>query len=441
MNNGYSTANVFDRHSAAMMVGLRAGANVRGPFLAFLCGFYWLFPALWALGLAPFAPFVFVAIGGFTALLVNRRIRFSSYELLGIGLLLAGASVGLLSIGRPDRILTWCHDVAVIVSMMLIVNAVRRVRNPNRIRQIDKALLIFIGFVVIVGITGLVVPGHIRYNTPVMDLLPKSLNGTDYAKSLFRVDLYTHGWFAHTTWRRIKGVSMFATSLAAMLSVWIVYMAGKDKRTRVEWAVIFGAALVLLATLDRTSAVAAIGGIGIICFLRSGTRGKAFIATVGIAAAALGCLVAFTDVTVYVHKFLVLRGGGSFHGRLQIYSETWQAIKLNPWGHGTEHHVPGLGPPLGSHSTWLGLLYKFGVLGLFGFVIYGVGVICQLCRGVTDIRGRRLAAGLGLFAAIALISILEELYVDSTTAIVMATVVGIVLRPLVSVQISPSRTS
>ena len=374
-------------------------------------------------------------------MLVDRRIRFSSYELLGIGLLLIGAIIGLLNLGRADRILTWSHDVAVIVAMMLIVNAVRHVRNPNRIRKIDKVLLLFIGFVVIVGIAGLVIPGHIRYNTPVMDLLPKSLAGTDYSKSLFRVDLYTHGWFAHITWRRIKGVSMFATSLAAMLSVWIVYMAGKEKRTRVEWTVIFGAALVLLATLDRTSTVAAIGGVGIICFMRSGTRGKAFIATAGIAAAALVFLAAFTDVTVYVHKFLVLRGGGSFHGRLQIYSETLRAIKATPWGHGSEHHVPGLGPPLGSHSTWLGLLYKFGVLGLFGFVVYSVGLICRLFRGVTDTRSRRLSAGLGLFAAIALISVFEELYIDSTTAIVMATVVGIVLRPLVSVQLRPSRTS
>ncbi len=176
MNSGYSAASVSGSDSAAGITGLRAGGKVQDPFLTLLCGFYWLFPALWAVGLAPFAPFVFVAIGGFTALLADRRIRFFRYELLGIGLLLAGASVGLLSIGKADRILTWSHDVTVIVAMMLIVNAVRRVRNPNRIRQIDKALLVFIAFVVIVGLAGLVIPGHIRYNTPVMDLLPKSLS-------------------------------------------------------------------------------------------------------------------------------------------------------------------------------------------------------------------------------------------------------------------------
>jgi O-antigen ligase len=57
------------------------------------------------------------------------------------------------------------------------------------------------------------------------------------------------------------------------------------------------------------------------------------------------------------------------------YALTWAHITSTPWlflfGQGTQIDVPQLRIPLGSHSTFLGLWFKQGLLGLFLFYAMG----------------------------------------------------------------------
>jgi len=66
---------------------------------------------------------------------------------------------------------------------------------------------------------------------------------------------------------------------------------------------------------------------------------------------------------------LYSRGEGSANARSKIYIQTFESFLERPiFGWGTERDVKGLAYPLGSHSYYLGTLYKQGVAGLVLFL-------------------------------------------------------------------------
>ena len=72
---------------------------------------------------------------------------------------------------------------------------------------------------------------------------------------------------------------------------------------------------------------------------------------------------------------LYSRGEGSANARSKIYIQTFESFLERPiFGWGTERDVKGLAYPLGSHSYYLGTLYKQGVAGLILFLSIIVNV-------------------------------------------------------------------
>tara|TARA_B100001758_G_C18281876_1_gene542079 strand:- start:311 stop:1042 length:732 start_codon:yes stop_codon:yes gene_type:complete len=76
-----------------------------------------------------------------------------------------------------------------------------------------------------------------------------------------------------------------------------------------------------------------------------------------------GVLYYILDLVIYS------RGEGSANTRMSIYIQTFSAFLERPFfGWGTERDIKGLAYPLGSHSYYLGILYKQGVFGFLVFV-------------------------------------------------------------------------
>tara|TARA_B100000795_G_scaffold34487_1_gene22750 strand:+ start:8 stop:649 length:642 start_codon:yes stop_codon:yes gene_type:complete len=70
-----------------------------------------------------------------------------------------------------------------------------------------------------------------------------------------------------------------------------------------------------------------------------------------------------------IDLLLYSRGEGSANARSKIYSLTFDSFLERPiFGWGTERDAKGLAYPLGSHSYYLGTLYKQGIAGLTLFI-------------------------------------------------------------------------
>jgi O-antigen ligase len=76
-----------------------------------------------------------------------------------------------------------------------------------------------------------------------------------------------------------------------------------------------------------------------------------------------GVLYQIIDMALYS------RGEGSANTRYKIYVKTFESFLERPFfGWGTERDVKGLAYPLGSHSYYLGTLYKQGIIGFLIFI-------------------------------------------------------------------------
>ncbi len=388
------------------------------------------YPLLWVLGLDGFAWLVLPVAWIVATLLSPQRRRFDSPELFALFLFVLTAFITTFFLNEASRLLTWFHDFATIIVIMLIINSVRLLDPATRWRYVELPLAFFVFFGILLAILSFTIPGFISFQTPAYYLLPAGIRDTAFAQALVVKQTSALTWFGGHSFHRISSTGAFSTSYAVMLASWIVYSwSYLRRRGPARWIGWLGllAIPILLATTDRTSVTAL--GLAAVLFLwlAGGDRRRIFAIALLIVLVATMVAANFS-FSGSAHQLATLRGGGSFVTRLQIYTETWQAFLGWPWGHGSEQTVAGLAYPLGSHSTWLGVAFKFGVAGLVAFVMY---IAWLLRKGISVTRGnyRQRALILSLMLAILACSFLEEIYLDSVTALVIASVFGIFLSP------------
>jgi len=78
------------------------------------------------------------------------------------------------------------------------------------------------------------------------------------------------------------------------------------------------------------------------------------------------------DLTVLINNFNSVREG-SYGSRSAIYSATWRAVQDLPFpliGNGVKDRVTGLVASMGTHGTYLGLLYRGGWLAALGLAMW-----------------------------------------------------------------------
>jgi hypothetical protein len=89
---------------------------------------------------------------------------------------------------------------------------------------------------------------------------------------------------------------------------------------------------------------------------------------------------------------------GSYGSRSAIYTLTWAAIQDLPFpllGNGVKDRVPGLAASLGTHSSYLGLVYRGGWLAAAGLLMWLLALARRSWRA-----GSPLALGAAAFAAV-----------------------------------------
>jgi O-antigen ligase len=256
-----------------------------------------------------------------------------------------------------------------------------------------------------------------HFTTAAASLVPSSISATTLGqvsltdRSIAEVSYYFQEFL------RPKGLFLFSTSQAVAEATCIAlcgFMAASSPRLARRYfafAVIITCALIV--STERGPLLAVAGGVGGVWLTR-----RSMLGLVG---------------AILVVLMLGL-GGGAFQGaadalsgrsldtRAYVYTETISEWETRPWlGFGTEVDSP-LGPdspPLGSHSQYLGVLFKQGVIGL---ATYGLMLLVLLRAGWAAWRRQERAADwlVACLLVVLVASITEELWLDPATAVVVA---------------------
>lgn len=380
------------------------------------------YPLLWFLGLDGFAWMVLLPVAGLLTFRQRTPISPRLFAfILGCTLLVAGAIVAAFWIEERVRYLTWFRDLYLIMTLVVVTWYLANCESERLQSRILKPIASILLFSCLLGVLAITFSDTLNRETPAASMMPDILAATDFGRRLVNKQIATEGYFAGEPYLRLSGTFDYATSYGAVLASFCVYvLAGWMSFTgsRIRWVLAGMMPIVLFSlayTTARTSILALCLGILTMAMLWGNTRTRILLGLLVV-----GCVIALAPLLT---ELILLRGEGSATVRFEIYQRTAEAIAAHPLGYGTQTDVEGLRFPLGSHSTWLALPYKYGVVGSLGMILILLSLFRNRIFGVQHVNVQAAALSVTLFT----IAIFEELYLDAMGGLVIACLLGAAL--------------
>jgi hypothetical protein len=398
-----------------------------------------LLPLWWVLGMEQF-----IWPLGFGLIAIRVLLRNGTF--LAVGPLKWGLAfvavhaVSLLFIVESYRMITFGRNLGAYVAMLFLIFVITNcVEEWRHVRFLLGCLVAALTVSAVLGLVGLLSGIPLRFTSLMGHLMPHSVAATDYGGNIARRSTGHYAWFILTgDYFRVTGLFMYATLYASVIVVTLpvaFFLTGVARRTAAK----IGLGLivvVLLANLAGTTArVAAISFlVGAAYFLLFASE-RRILYRAGAVTALIGALL--LGVITYeewrreaqiVEAVVLARGTGSYDHRTAVYRETLAGFTERPFfGWGTERDIRGLRYPAGSHSHYLGILYK---QGLVGFLLF-LGLWASLWRSTRPIRdpptdepdleeiGRFLRYGRWALVAVLVNATTDVLDLDATTFVFM----------------------
>jgi O-antigen ligase len=360
------------------------------------------------------------------------------------------------------RWLTLVRELIIGLSFFAAIVGVAAVsRDPNRL----QAVLAGVAFVLVVSsaasLLALVTQKLYPFETPIAGFIPDSVASTRLGELTFTDrSLGTWSYFLGRIFVRPQGLFLFSTSqaVAQASAIPILLAAGIwfPFLRRWFWFATALSAAALLATTTRTP-IAALAvcllAVGILYLARRGGGGawigrhRTSLIAGGIVVGGLLTVAVGSGAAGTALRGLTARSVGPRADLYVATLERWAERPLLGWGTEIdwvqtdgEGQVPSQppgqaavedaanSPPLGSHSHYLGVLFKQGILGLLVFAF----VLWMLVEGVRRQVGSR-ALGPMLVAAGVVTTLVsgltESLWLDPGAALFVAMAWGLVLAP------------
>jgi O-Antigen ligase len=348
-----------------------------------------LVPVWWVLGVEQF---IWLAATGWIALRILVRNGFCVVVPSVAVWLAIFVGVQLLSsmaITEPYRWLTFVRNTSGYVSAALIVviiaNVVRSVRDIRRLISALIGAMASSSLLGLLAVTGVWQPG---FKSPAGYLLPRWISETTYGGQIAFRAVGHPGWFLWIgEYYRLHGMFLFETSYGVALAIVLPLAIFRsaivprwDKKLLLLLVImLLGFNLLFTTTRMPILSFFAGGAYLLFCVPNSWKRCARLMAIALVVGLAVWTLPmppeAFDKLHDFVENVKHARGGGSFFQRTAVYRESLEQVARRPFlGYGTERDVEGLALPAGSHSYYIAVLYKHGIIGLSVLLLLGVMV-------------------------------------------------------------------
>jgi O-antigen ligase len=344
---------------------------------------FMLLPLWWAVGLDQliWAPALFAIAG---KLVLTRGWRLSYPAVLKwLALFVVAQLISALFIDQAFRYMTFLRTLSAYISAMLLV--IILVNSIERWQDIDyllKSILVMMGSAALVGYLGFTFLWRPSFTTPLGTLLENVLPNSMYTSRLMDNTIGGYNRLFGVVYFRARSLFMFGTmySTALAISVPILLFLLRNERGKPRrillWIVLGLVVLNQLSSGGRVALVSCLfGGLIFAQPWKHIMRMPRWLKVTAVAVILLGGGVLLTPPGQQLFnsamRSAVYARQGSIGARTRIYQDSIAGIERRPiFGFGTERdrEVKAAKLPTGSHSYYLGVLYKHGIVGLICFL-------------------------------------------------------------------------
>ncbi|WP_396335365.1 PssD/Cps14F family polysaccharide biosynthesis glycosyltransferase [Clostridium sp.] len=342
-----------------------------------------LIPLFWILGIKFFI-FHLASLVLFVNVIINKKrnnlkVKYNKLHYILLFFILSYSLSIILNFNMEDikRIIASVYNLSYWIMGLLIMisfyNIDIKIKDINFISNSIKLVLLFQILLLIVGVC-LWIFGI--KNLQISSLIGAFLNSNiDLLQDSISTKFYISQWDSGKEVLRFIGVSIYPTACALIVGVMMVYSCINIKSNKFRVFIICASYILVLATRSRTVIVALPLSIIIILAIFYFNDIKQLIIKnkkIALAIFMLFVIGLFTIVFRYgiIDKFIFGREGSN-NARMQIYKETINIFLQNKFiGSGYKIYLPNLDVPIGSHSTYLSVLMKTGLIGFTMFVLF-----------------------------------------------------------------------
>jgi O-antigen ligase len=412
-----------------------------------------LLPVWWWLGIEQFIWPVFLTLITVKVLYRQQCKIIVLPSVKWFGFFIGAILISSWFIVEDYRWLTFIRNFGAFISgfliLLIIINQFRSWRSIDRLLNSMLIVMVFSGFLGILAASGIWRP---TIESLAGRLLPDSVAGTNYGQVILIRTLGVQSWFIGLNeYFRVNGFFLFSNHYASAIIIVIPLLFFKLSRAGVWGKIGLSLAITLLMAnlILTTSRVAllglTIGGFYFVLFHSFYRRTLQFLMILVLALVILIVLVsALVDLgspfesgimavaNDSLETFIYARGAGSFTGRSAVYQASFEGFRQRPFfGWGTERDVPGLTYPAGSHSEYIAVMYRQGLVGMIAFL----GLIISSWRMTRPPKGPAartpegsfMRFGRWLFVASLINSIATDPAVDTTVYVMIWLVIGLMI--------------
>jgi hypothetical protein len=386
--------------------------------------FFILWPLWMILGITQFLGPVLMMLLVFKLLIVHsRQKREIVIPFFLFSVMLAFLFFSLVSglhIQEKQWNLVFLRNLALYVGALavfiIVINVAKDEQDFLRIlRGLNFMIFLasLIGLAVILGIIP-IQPGIVA---PISHLLPEHIRDSEFLYKTIHPALGDHYKLdLPNMWvRRINSLSPYANMFATVLIIILPFQVFLFKITK-GWKRVLVSLSVLLAlinlffTFSRSALIALIFGCLYFGFLNV----KKFLGILQRPIIVISLILLILLFLLVLREPVLVAKSSSSASRIFIYKKTIESWRGSPiFGWGTERNMAVVGespkrPPLGSHSYYLAILYRYGLVGLILFAVI-IGMLFKEIKKIRILAGNNTFLGkLGRYAGWAFVMIIIQ---------------------------------
>ena len=356
-------------HRARSRTALEATVRSRAAFRVWFYGLTFSYPLLWILGVAGFYWILLAA--GAVGYLVRTQLSRLTWAVLAVpAVLVLSAPIGLIATSAdPSRLVGLAANVTVWVATAAVIQLTETADESQSLSRALTLVGLGQGLITMLAVVAYPKPLPIPLLESLAPLVPGGL------RAFMENSLYFPSWLDGMAYRSagMMGQPTWAGAVAMLSLIASLHLLVRARERGLwRWIAICALPMTVLSLNLSLSRAATLGiAIALAAGLMVAVRrlpGPAYFTLVIL------CAIAGTIVLLTVMPSIVDWAGsvnaqreGSLTTRSEIYNATWQLITHHPFpllGYGVKPEGAELVAPIATHSTYLGILFRGGILGL-----------------------------------------------------------------------------